>query len=143
MSTSTTVPTTTPNPSIMAKFVKAPAKHGVVIAADLSPADPGRTVRPGTRQEYTGETHDGVVKAKQLRKGMVVRSYLNGAPRGSVKVIEKVTRVKGTDGAMVLVTFSSAHAEVELKAAYRFHCAELEGTPVASDIPAFVAYEEV
>jgi hypothetical protein len=59
-----------------------------------------------------------------------------------VKVIESVTRVKDTEGAMVLVTFSSAHVPAEVKAAYRFHSTELEGTPVASDVPALVAYEQ-
>lgn len=157
MSTTTTI---TPSPAMFAKKKPAIAR---VIAADITPSDPGRIVRPGTRKEYTGETHDGVLKAKALREGMVVRSFLHGQPKGADKTVEYARKLNKIDeikhlleegaitlregeeaqpGAFVEVTFSSPHPTMYVRAAYRFHSVALAGTPLATDVPAFVAYQE-
>lgn len=139
-----------PNPLVMQKFAPKPAEAVptfvppvVVITADLNPADPGKIVRPGLTDKVTYSNHDGVVKAKNLVPGMVVRSWLHGAPCGSEKIIKTVERID--DGAMVRIDFASKHPSIEVKAAYRFHCEALVGTLVRNvkKVPALVAYEEI
>lgn len=118
----------TPNPSIMARFTKPVSAPTTAVVADVQPEQRAKIVRPGP-------THDGVVKAKQLKEGMKVRAFLHGQPRGGERVVKSVEKID--DGAMVRVTFSSAHPPADYKAAYRFHCEALVREP------AFVAYEEV
>ena len=127
----------TPSPSLMPKF-KAPA-----IIATTQVTEPAKIVRPGMREQVTAVQHDGVVKAKNLKKGQVVRAWLHGGPKGGERVVESVERIE--DGAMVRVTFSSPHPTTDYKAAYRFYDASLVGTTVEhiTKQPALVPYEEV
>jgi len=64
----------------------------------------------------------GVVKAKHLRRGQIVRPFLHGEPKGSERVVDTVLRL----GPTVSITFSSPHPPVEVKAAYRYHDASIE-----------------
>lgn len=109
--------TTTPNPATVFGNRK-PA----LIAA---PVDTTEIAAP-----HDPTTHDGIVKAKHLGsvKGQEVRAYLNGAPRGGVRVVGSVERID--DGAMVRITWSSAHTPSEHKAAYRWFVPSLVGTPI-------------
>jgi hypothetical protein len=102
--------------------------------------EPGSVVRPGTRVVEKAVTHDGVIKAKHLEAGMVVRAWVHGAPRGGVRVVKAVT--KSSDGSTVTVEFSSPHPTTEYKAAYRFFVPKLKGTPVivTTREPALVDY---
>lgn len=119
------------------------------ITADVTPEQPAALVqptglvRPGYRDEVTTATHDGVVKAKNLQHGQVVRAWIKGEPRGGERVVDTIERIE--DGAMVRVTFSSQHPTTDYKAAYRFHDESLVGTPFTKvrKVPALVAYQEV
>lgn len=135
------MPTTTaPSPFVMQRF--AP-KSPEPIVAHLDPAEPGSIVRPGLVDEVTEVEHDGIVKAKQVKKGMVVRAYLHGAPRGGERIVESVEVLDG--GATVRVTFSSKHSTADYKAAYRFYVKALVGTTIrrTRKVPALVPYQEV
>jgi hypothetical protein len=152
MNENTTTPSTVPNPSIMARFVRPVT----VAAAPVEPTDPGRIVRPGLVDTVSDTAvHDGVVKAKHLKPGMEVRPFLHGEPRGSVRTVATVKHIRGKDaeeagledGAFVEITYSSQHphdtGDRRKKAAYRFHDASLAGTPLVVKTPALVAYEQV
>lgn len=103
---------TTPSPAVMQKF--APR-----MVADLAPSTPTE-----------GGAHDGIVKTKNLKAGMVVRAWFNGEPHGGERTVG-ADPVKATeDGAMWTVTFSSPHPDQTYKAAYRWFVAELVGTPL-------------
>jgi hypothetical protein len=126
----------------MARFKKQQATVTAVVT-DVEPEVSAKLVRPGFKSVVRHGTHDGIVKAKSVEKGMRIRSWLHDKPCGSEKVVESVERVG--DGSKVLITFSSAHPATEYKAAYRFYVAALVGTPTqkVESIPALVAYEEV
>lgn len=139
----------TPNPTIMQKFAptfikpdfKKPDPEPIVAELDLS--QPGLIVRPGLRPEGYDVEHDGVVKAKHLKSGQIVQSWLHGEPKGARKTVATVT--PSEDGSMVTVTFSSKHPDMTVKAAYRYYDSALKGTTVrrVRQVPALVAYEEV
>ena len=145
---------TIPSPSLMAKFKKPvmptntthsteSVQTTAVIVAEHDPSKPKRT-RPGIVQQRVEVIHDGVIKAKQLEPGMMVKAYLHGSPKGGERVVGSVERVG--DGATVMVTFSSPHPATEYAAAYRFHCEALVGSAVRHKVislPALVPYEEV
>lgn len=125
----------TPSPSLMPLF-KAPAppakpRKPVVLAVN-EPADPGKIVRPGLVPTLA----EGVIKAKQVKPGMVLRAFLKGEARGGERTVSKVTR--SDDGSMVNIEFSSPHPPTDYKAAYRFWVKDL-----VVHVPALVAYEEV
>lgn len=126
--------TTTPNPAQVfgSRKIEAPQ---TAITAVVEPSDHSKLVRPG----LVTSQHDGVVKAKQLKPGQKVRAFLQGAPRGAERVVGKVTRLG--DGAMVQIEWASGQPTSEYKAAYRWHDASLEGSPISK--PALVAYQEV
>lgn len=108
---------TTPNPATVFGNRKPMIAAPINASEVATPHDPTK--------------HDGIVKAKHLEsvaKGLEVRAYLNGAPRGGVRVVESVERLG--DGATVRITWSSAHAPSEHKAAYRWFVPSLVGTPI-------------
>lgn len=133
-----------PTPSIMTRFAPPVATTQVVLAV-TEPADPGKIVRPGLQEVITQGTHDGVIRAKDAKKGQTVRAWLHGAPRGAEYVIESVTPSK--DGSTVTIAWVQPCQKpaTEYKAAYRFYVDALAGKPVqkVSHVPALVAYEEV
>jgi len=140
-----------PSPSVMEKFApKPPVDEPVaetptvtVVLADLDPMQPGQIVRPGLREQFVEVDHDGVIKAKQVKEGMVVRAFLHGKPCGGERTVSTVKRSE--DGSMVHVEFSSPHPPTDYKAAYRFFVKALVGTKVRQRtvVPALVPYEEV
>lgn len=137
---------TIPSPAIFANR-KAPAPLPPVpsapqIVAPVALAEPGAIVRPGTVEVLDPNVlNDGAIKAKHLQRGQRVRPLVHGEPRGSERVVGKVERIQG--GSHVRITWASQHATEERKAAYRFHAADLVGTPTIVRKPAFVAYQEV
>ena len=111
------------------------------IAAPIALEEPGTIVRPGMVKVLDEDLlHDGVVKAKHLKRGQRVKPYVHGEARGSERVIGNVERIQG--GSMVKITYASPHAPEERKAAYRFFDETLVGTPVVVRKPGFVAYSE-
>lgn len=136
--------TTIPSPAMFAVRKPVTLTARPVVAAEVEGAAPARTVRPGLIQKRVEVHHDGIVKAKHLQPGQVVRAYLKDAPRGGERTVESVERLE--DGALVRVTFSSDHPTTDYKAAYRFFVADLVGATVRHRVvsePALVAYEEV
>lgn len=125
---------TTPNPMTVFGARKAPAVT-TAIAAVVTPNEPGKIVRPGL---VTSE-HDGVVKAKHVKKGQKVRAFIHGKAVGGERVVGKVTRID--DGASVEIEWASGHPTAQYKAAYRFHDAALQGSAIKR--PALIAYQEV
>lgn len=119
-----------------------PAAPTPAVIAKVEPADPGKLVRPGLVDEVLDVIHDGVVKTKHLKRGQRVRPYLHGAARGSERVVDKVERLD--DGAMVRVSFASAHPTQEFKAAYRWYDESLDGATIQHVVkkPGFVSYQE-
>lgn len=135
---------TVPSPAFFATRKPTVLTAKPVVAAETEGGAPARTVRPGLIQKRVEVTHDGIVKAKHLQPGQVVRAYIKGEPRGGVRVVESVERLD--DGAFVEVTFSSDDPTTVYKAAYRFFVADLVGTTLRHKVvstPALVAYEEV
>lgn len=145
---------TTPTPLFMPARRTEKTARPVQITADLiedAPAQltgPGLVeitglVRPGLVDEVTVSKHDGIIKAKNLKPGQVVRAYLHGAPRGGERVVDTVERSE--DGGTVHVTFSSQHPANDYKAAYRFYVEALVGTDVTTThkVHALVPYQEV
>lgn len=133
---------TVPNPSVMARLKAKPVVKAIVV--DVTPSQPAKgLVRPGFETVVHIDAHDGVIKAKHVKKGMKVRAYVHGKPSGGERVVDTVERSK--DGSMVTISFSSPHPTTEYKAAYRFFVQTLVGTPVerVTQVPALVAYEEV
>ncbi len=118
--------TTVPTPLMM-------PQHRV--AAEINEHDKVKSVRPGLIRVE----HDGILKAKQVKPGLEIQSYLHDKPCGSIKTVETVTRSE--DGATVTLTFSSAHPTLTYKAAYRFYVPGLAGT--VSTRPGFVSHGEV
>lgn len=120
-----------PNPSMM-------PKQRSQVAAEIHPLEPGRVVRPGFIEQVQEGQHDGVEKAKYIKPGQVVQSFLHGQPRGSAKTVATVTMTE--DNERVRIEFSSAHPTQEFKPAYRFYVAELAGTVVTNvkKVPAFI-----
>ena len=115
--------TSTPSPAALAHLRKpAPAPQ---IVADVDGNQPV-VVRPGTAVITEVRVHDGVVKAKHLKPGQQVRSWLHNQALGSVKTVESVTRID--DGEFVEVVFSSAHPSVRVKAAHRYFDETLVGS---------------
>ena len=141
--------TMTPNP--LAVFGNRKARilpAAPQIAAPIALEDPGTIVRPGTVEVISEEiTHDGVVKAKHLKRGQRVRPFVRDrktgeqAPRGSERIVGSIERVEG--GSFVQITWASPHAPERRPAAYRFHDESLVGGPVIVRKPGFVAYREV
>lgn len=127
-----------PNPLTIARQAEARRQ-----AAALEEQAKAKVVRPGLIEVTETYIHDGVVKSKNLRKGMVVQPYVHGKPRGSQRTVETVER-KG-NGAEYHVTFSSAHPEGDFKAAYRWYCPALDGATAHRTVrkPGFVDYQEV
>lgn len=134
--------TTIPSPSTLFANRKAPVMPArPQIAAPIALEEPGTVVRPGMIEVLDENVlHDGVVKAKHLLRGQRVRPYVHGEARGSERIIAKVERIQG--GSMVRITYASAHAPEERKAAYRFFDESLVGTPMVVRKPGFVAYQE-
>ena len=122
---------TIPSPALLA--AKQPVRTQAVEVDTTAQA-----VRPGIVTEEKTVINDGIVKAKNLKPGQVVRPYLNGEARGAAKVVDKVERLG--DGAFVRVSYSSAHQTVEVKAGYRFYDESLDGKPekVTVKRPGFV-----
>lgn len=110
-----------------------------------TPESPAKqTLRPGLVEQTTEVLHDGIVKAKHIQPGQTVRAWLHNKPCGSERVVASVERIE--DGEFVLVTFSTAHPDSTVKAAYRYFVADLVGTVVDTKttlVPALVSYEEV
>lgn len=127
-----------PNPTILAR--QATQRR---LAADVAPDAKAKLVRPGTTEVDVPYIHDGVVKTKHLEKGMAVRPFVHGQPRGSERVVESATKVD--NGAFYAVEFQSAHPGQEYKAAYRWYCEALDGMPTSRTVrkAALVPYEEV
>src|SRR3954469_21156915 len=100
-------------------------------AALVLPTEPAK-VRPGRVDQQVVRIHDGVVKAKHLEPGMVVRPFVRGVARSSERTVQAVTKVD--DGAIVHVEFSSAHVDQDYKAAYRWYCEALDGMPVTETV---------
>lgn len=92
------------------------------ITAELSP---GQVVTLGSRTVEQVIVHDGVIRAKHLKPGQVVRAWLHGEPRGGERQVESVESIEG--GAMVRITWATEHPVSEVKAAYRYHDKTLEG----------------
>lgn len=137
---------TVPSPLFMPARRTPLTARPVQITADLvedAPAQLTGLVRPGLVDEVVVTKHDGIIKAKNAKPGMVVRAYLKGEPRGGERVINTVERSE--DGATVLVTFSSPHPDTEYKAAYRFYVAALVDTDVTvtHKVHALVPYQEI
>lgn len=140
----------TPNPKAVfgnrkAPVIPAPPVHTPVVVAQVQPIEPGQIVRPGYVDAIETSIHDGVVKAKHLQKGQRVRAYLHGKPQGGERIVQNVTRVPDTDGALVEIEWASGHPTSQHKAAYRWHDASLVGTSVDRIVkqPALIAYQEV
>ncbi len=120
-----------PSPAMMARFKKPATSTNVrTVVADVQADQPAKPtiVRPGLAD-------DGVRKAKELKPGWEVRAFLHGKPCGGKRTVKSVERID--DGAQVHITWSSAHAPADYKAAYRFYVEALVREP------GFVAYEEV
>lgn len=135
---------TVPSPSVMARF-KKPTETPVVeaVAADLSPSQPAKLVRPGFKEVVHTDAHDGIIKAKHVEPGMTIRAFLHGKPCGGERIVSGVE--PSPDGSTITISFSSPHPTTDYKAAYRFFVQTLVGTPVkrVTHVPALVAYEEV
>lgn len=140
--------TNTPSPLMFANR-KAPAVptapvFRAAVVADVQPTTPvasGRAM-PGHIDKVETSEHDGVLKAKQLRKGQRVRAFVHGKPQGGVRIVATVSKVD--DNGMVDVTWASGHPDSSHKAAYRFFDESLVGTPVQRivKVPALVPYQE-
>lgn len=135
--------TTIPTPSAVFANRKAPVIPAPPqISAPIALEEPGNIVRPGMVEVLDESVpHDGVVKAKHLRRGQRVRPYVHGEARGSERIVGKVERIQG--GSFVRITWASPHAPEERAASYRFFDEALVGTPSLVSKPAFVAYQEV
>lgn len=135
--------TTTPSPLAVFANRKAPVLPAPPqIAAPIALDEPGTIVRPGMVEALDENVpHDGVVKAKHLKRGQRVKPFVHGEARGSERIVGKVERLQG--GSIVKITWASAHAPEERKAAYRFFDESLVGTPTIVRKPGFVAYKEV
>lgn len=136
MSTMTTIP----SPATIARRVTKPVTPTTTERVAVEVPLEGK-VRPGTKPVVVGE-HDGVLKTKNLKSGMVVRAFLKGEPRGGERTIDRIKRLG--DGSMYEVFFVGGNVpSAEYKAAYRWHAAELVGSDVTKHVPALVTYEEV
>lgn len=135
--------TTVPTPAAIFANRKAPVIPAAPqIAAPIALAEPGNIVRPGMVEVLDESVpHDGVVKAKHLKRGQRVRPFVHGEARGSERIVGRVERIQG--GAMVKITWASPHAPEERAASYRFFNEALVGTPSLVRKPGFVAYQEV
>lgn len=141
--------TATPNPLAVFGNRKAPAMPArPQIAAPIDLTDPGTIVRPGLVEVVADDVvHDGVVKAKHLKRGQRVRPFVRDretgeqSPRGSERIVGSVERIQG--GAFVKITWASAHSAETRPASYRFFDEALVGGPVVINVPGFVAYQEV
>lgn len=128
-----------PNPTMIANI--AMRRQAALIEADAKAKV--EVVRPGMRDVEVHSIHDGVVKSKHLKKGMSVRPYVHGEPRGAERVIKSVSRVG--DGAKVLIECEAGFDPQERPAAYRWYCEALDGATVTRVVktPALVPYMEV
>lgn len=99
------------------------------ITAQLAP---GQVMTLGTRVVEQVAIHDGVIRAKHLRPGQVVRAWLHGAPRGGER---EVATVESFDnGSMVRITWATPHPVSEVKAAYRYYDKALEGQQIVKRV---------
>lgn len=110
--------------------VSTPSKQ--VTAQVTAEIAPGHVVTLGSRTVEQVTVHDGVVRAKHLKPGQVVRAWLHDAPRGSEREVASVEPIN--DGSMVRITWATQHPVSEVKAAYRYHDAALEGTEVVKRV---------
>ena len=135
-----------PTPAIFATrkkpVVPAAPQRPARISATIDTTEPGTIVRPGLVPEIIESIHDGVVKSKHLERGQRVRPFVHGEARGSERIVANVERLQG--GAVVRVTWASAHAPSEHKAAYRWFDESLVGVVVEHIVrkPGFVNYQE-
>lgn len=126
-----------PNPTVLARIAERK------LAAAAVPTEKAKHVRPGLVEQTVTEIHQGVVKSKHLEPGMEVQPMVHGTPRGSKRVVKKISRVG--NGAMWLVEWATPHPDAEFKAAYRWYCEALDGATVTRTVkvPGLVPYQEV
>lgn len=127
---------TVPNPTMLARL--AATKQAAIVEVDSK----AKVVRPGLVNTETYSIHDGVVKSKHLKPGMVVRPWVHGEARGAERTIKGATRIG--DGAMILIECETGFDPQERPAAYRWYCEALDGATVTHTVktPALVPYEE-
>jgi len=101
------------------------------IAVELPKAAPakftGHVVRPATVTETS--THDGIVKAKHIKPGMVVRPFLHGKAVGKPRTVKSVEFL-GENRDSVWVEFEADFEPQNYKPAYRWFVEALVGTPI-------------
>lgn len=126
----------TPSPATLAHMLQRKT-------ALVEPEVKARLVRPGLTETEVHFIHDGVVKTKHLKPGMVVRPFVHGKARGGEREVGEVKRIG--NGATHHVSWTTPHPEGEWAAAYRWYCEALDGAPVTKTVrrPALVPYEEV